>query len=59
MAKIQTETLTFTFSKLVKDLADTNEPTAGIVNAEMLEGLNAVAEELAGSGVIVEVSWNQ
>lgn len=59
MAKIQTETLTFTFSKLVKDLTDTSEPTAGIVNAEMLESLNAVAEELAGTGVVVEVSWNQ
>jgi hypothetical protein len=59
MAKIQTETLTFTFSKLVKDQTDTSEPTAGLVNAEMLEGLNAVAEELAPAGVVVEISWNQ
>ncbi len=41
-----------TFSKLVKDQSSSDE---GIITAEMLESLNAVAEELAGSGIIVEI----
>ena len=54
MAKIQTESLVISFSKLVKDL-DLN-PSSGIITADMLESMNAVAEELAGAGVIVEIT---
>ena len=53
MAKIQTESLVISFSKLVKDLE--LNPQNGIITADMLESMNAVAEELAGAGVIVEV----
>lgn len=53
MAKIQTESLVITFSKLVKD---SEASDSGIVTAELLESLNAVAEELAGAGVIVEIN---
>ncbi len=53
MAKIQTESLVITFNKLVKDSAD--PAPQGIITAEILESINAVAEELAGSGVVVEV----
>lgn len=52
MAKIQTETLVVTFNKLVKD-ADTD--AQGIITAEMLESINAVVEELAGNGIVVEI----
>lgn len=52
MAKIQTESLVITFSKLVKDHTDNEQ---SIVTAEILDSINAVAEELAGSGVVVEI----
>lgn len=51
MAKIYTETVVITFSKLVKaDAAD-----VGITTDEIVAALAAVAEELAGAGVVVEV----
>ncbi len=53
MTKSQTETLVLSFSKLVKDQADPE--LQGIITAEMLESINAVAEELAGAGIIVEI----
>ena len=52
MAKIQTESLVITFSKLVKD---SDEHNTSVFTAEVVESLNAVAEELAGNGVIVEI----
>jgi hypothetical protein len=52
MAQIQTETLVITFSRLIKDNA---QPTDEIVNVDIIDSLNAVAEELAGAGVIVEI----
>ena len=50
MAKIHTESIVLTLSKLVKDTdAGTEIATADIVTA-----LQSVAEELAGAGVVVE-----
>jgi hypothetical protein len=51
MAKIHEEIVVIKFSKLVKD-SDTAHPIAG---EELVTSLGAVAEELAGQGVIVEV----
>ena len=52
MAKIYTETIVITISKLIKE-KDTAEQY--IATNELCEALQAVAEELAGSGVAVEV----
>lgn len=51
MAKIYTETIVITINKLVKDDA----APAEIANEEMISALNSVVEELAGTGIIVEV----
>lgn len=51
MAKIQSENVVITFSKLVKD-GSQEQP---IVTVDLVENLSAVAEELAGAGIIVEV----
>lgn len=51
MAKIHEEIIIIKVSKLVKD---TDAPAA-IANDELVSSLGAVAEELAGAGVIVEV----
>jgi hypothetical protein len=51
MAKIYTETIVITINKLVKDDAAPTE----IANEEMISALSAVAEELAGSSIVVEV----
>jgi hypothetical protein len=51
MAKIHEEIVIIKFSKLVKD-SDSAQPIAG---DELVTSLGAVAEELAGAGVIVEV----
>lgn len=51
MAKIQSETIVITFSKLTKD----NETASQITNEELVASLEAVAQELAGAGVVVEV----
>lgn len=53
MAKIQTESLVITFSKLVKDQNEAEQQN--IIDSDMLEGITAVAEELVGAGVIVEI----
>lgn len=52
MAQIIEEKITIVLSHLVKD-GETSEPVA--VNAEFLESIQAVAQELAGDGVLVEV----
>lgn len=51
MAKIQTESIVITFSKLTKD----NETAESMTNAELVASLEAVAQELAGAGIVVEV----
>jgi hypothetical protein len=52
MAKIQTETLVITFNKLVKD-SDTD--SADVVTTDVTTALEQVAQELVGTGVVVEV----
>lgn len=51
MAKLHEEVLVIKVSKLLKD----SDTAAEIVNNEMLGNLEAVIEELAGSGTLVEV----
>ena len=51
MAKIHEEIVVIKFSKLVKD----SDSAAAIANDELVTSLAAVAEELAGTGIIVEV----
>lgn len=51
MAKIQEQMIVIKLSKLVKDSEDAG---AQIANEEVLAGLEAVAQELVGDGVIVE-----
>ena len=51
MAKIHEEIIIIKVSKLVKD----TDVVAPIANDELVASLGAVAEELAGAGVIVEV----
>lgn len=51
MAKIVEEVVVIKFSKLVKD-SDTNE---SVVTDETFASLEAVAQELVGSGAVVEV----
>jgi hypothetical protein len=52
MAKIHEEVVVIKLSKLVKENGD----APGIVATnELCEALQAVAEELAGAGVVVEV----
>jgi hypothetical protein len=52
MAKIQEELIVFKLSKLVKDTADITNPLA---NADVVAGLEQVAQELVGNDVIVEL----
>jgi hypothetical protein len=51
MAKIVEEVVLIKFSKLVKD-SDTDQT---VVNDEVFASLEAVAQELAGNGAVVEV----
>jgi hypothetical protein len=51
MAKIHSQTLVITISKMVRD----SEPETAVLDAETVAQLEAVVTELAGSGVIVEV----
>ena len=50
MAKIHTESIVLTLSKLVKD----TEAGIEISTADIVTALQSVAEELAGAGVVVE-----
>jgi hypothetical protein len=52
MAKIHEEVLVIKLSKLVKD---SGEDTPAIATKDLEDALVAVAQELAGNGVIVEV----
>jgi hypothetical protein len=51
MAKIHEEILIIKLSKLVRNDQDSNN----VVTADLVESLQAVAQELAGNSVIVEV----
>jgi hypothetical protein len=51
MAKIVTESIVITFSKIVKD----TEPGASITSSEIEAALEQVAQELIGDSVVVEV----
>jgi hypothetical protein len=52
MARVQAEAVAITFSKLVKS----TDPDTEIITDDILVALEQVAEELAGAGIIVEVS---
>jgi hypothetical protein len=56
MAKIHTESVVITFSKLVKE---SDSGTATIATADIVSALASVAEELAGAGIVVEVESAQ
>jgi len=51
MAKIISENIVITFSKIVKD-SEEGSPIAG---SDVQQALEQVAQELVGSGVVVEV----
>jgi len=53
MARIITETVSITLSRLVKD---SDQPADSLVSEEVLSALEQVSQELVGSGVIVEAS---
>ena len=53
MAKIVKQTVLIELSQLVKDDAAGN---MDVVTQDLLDSLGAVTQELAGAGVIVEVS---
>ena len=52
MAKIHTESIVITISKLVKEKDESSELVA---TNDICDALQSVAEELLGSGVVVEV----
>jgi hypothetical protein len=54
MAKIHEEVIVITISKLVKDSDAADAPD--LANADIISALGTVAEELLGSGVVVEVN---
>jgi len=52
MAKLQEDTLVIKISKLIKD-----SDTAGTaLNEDLITSLEAVVQELAGAGVLVEIT---
>ena len=51
MAKIHEEVVVIKLSKLVKE----GQPTESLATQDLADALTAVAEELAGAGVVVEV----
>ena len=51
MAKIVTESIVITFSKIVKD----NELGTGVTSPDIQTALEQVAQELVGDSVVVEV----
>lgn len=52
MAKLQTETITITISRMVKNDDSTDAP---ILSKEAVESLEAIVSELAGGDVMVEI----
>ena len=51
MAKMQTETVVITVTKLLKD----TEAESTVLTAEVTAALEQVAQELAGAGALVEI----
>lgn len=51
MAKLHEEVLVIKISKLVKD----SETPENFLNSETVQNLEAVVQELAGSGALVEI----
>lgn len=51
MAKIHTETLVITVSKLVKE----SDSTQSIITQDIVAALEQVAQELVGDSIVVEV----
>jgi hypothetical protein len=51
MAKMQTETVVITVTKLLKD----TESETPVLTNDVCDSLEAVAQELAGAGALVEV----
>ena len=51
MAKLNTQTLVITLSQMVKN----DSPETPVLPKELVEQLEAVIAELAGSGVMVEI----
>ena len=51
MAKIHEEVVLIKLSKLIKENSDINT----VVTHDLIDALTAVAEELAGAGVVVEI----
>lgn len=56
MARIQEEVIIITVSKLHKNTPDATEPDQEIVTEDVMASLSAVAEELLGNGVVVEIN---
>jgi hypothetical protein len=54
MAKIYQEAITILISKLIKD----GQEITSIVDNEILQSLESVAQELIGSDVVIEVAKN-
>ena len=54
MAKIQTESIVITFSRLIKDTD--GEAETAMAQPDVIVALEQVAQELVGSGIIVEVN---
>lgn len=52
MAKIQEEIIVVKVSRLLRDSDDSSEP---IINAQAVENLEVVIQELAGANVMVEM----
>ena len=52
MAKLQSETLTISVSKLLRNV----DPQSDILATDVLSQLEAIIQELVGPGVLVEVS---
>lgn len=51
MAKMQTETVVITITKLLKD----SESESTVLTNDVCDSLEVVAQELAGAGALVEV----
>jgi hypothetical protein len=52
MAKLNTQTLTIKISKLTRD----DESCGDLIDSDTISQLESIITELAGSGVLVEVS---
>jgi len=52
MAKLHEETIVITVSKMLRN----DEETAGIFTSDTIDGLEAVVQELAGAGTLVEIT---